>query len=342
MARSSTSVRPRRRTGGRCLPCRAGSPDRSAERSGQRLFDSEIDRSQAPSFSPDAGRVAFKRLIANGGQPQQEQLEVVVYSLSDRKVESTLSTGRHGRGPRPLVRRPVRSISADSTNQWHVVSAEHEDRPFRDIQSLANSRLPPECGSHVLSLDKTLYLSVLDPVPAAGHGETRSRLPSHASSCRLRPEHRRPERHPSASANRDALGVGRQPRRPHAGDGDAAGRLDDAAARCSWVPMGATFVTWRQASCRARPPGRGPVSLSHAMAGARRRSYGYRSARWIVRAGRDQPCTRRSFLRRQSQRYARCFQRSQPRWRAPALGLRQPVVAPEVGQLNADSTESQT
>jgi Tol biopolymer transport system component len=130
----------------------------------RRLVDSELDRSQAPSFSPDGGRVSFKKLIPNAGQPQQERLEVVVYSLSSGKVEFSYPLAGMDAGPTPWYddgrHLLVRQINGS------LLRLDLTTRRFRGIEQIANSRLPPECGSHVLSPDNTLYLSVLDPVPS--------------------------------------------------------------------------------------------------------------------------------------------------------------------------------
>jgi Tol biopolymer transport system component len=135
----------------------------------RRLLDSVVNRSQAPSFSPDGQQVAFKRRpAADAVERQQDPLEIVIYSWITGKEEKRLPTSavdagqviwlRSERGGPYLL---VRRRQDGGLSRLNLATND-----LRPLESIAHSRLPPECGSHVLSPDsKTLYLSVLDPVP---------------------------------------------------------------------------------------------------------------------------------------------------------------------------------
>ena len=129
-----------------------------------KLLDTVVDRSLAPSWSPDGERVAFKRRRASGTlPPNAEPVEVVIHSKAGEEAAFPLP-GVDNTPPLWLDNDRYLLVRANGGSLHRL---DRRTGRVLSLQDVAHSRLPPECGPHALSTGgRTLFLAVLDPVPA--------------------------------------------------------------------------------------------------------------------------------------------------------------------------------
>jgi Tol biopolymer transport system component len=130
-----------------------------------KLVDTVVDRSLAPSWSPDGERIAFKRRRASGTlPPNAEPVEVVIHSQKGGEEAVFPLPGVDNTPPLWLDNDRYLLVRA---NGGSLHQLDRKTGRTLSLENVAHSRLPPECGPHALSADgRTLFLAVLDPIPA--------------------------------------------------------------------------------------------------------------------------------------------------------------------------------
>jgi Tol biopolymer transport system component len=130
-----------------------------------KLLDTVVDRSLAPSWSPDGERVAFKRRRASGTlPPNAEPVEVVIHSQKSGEEAVFTLPGVDNTPPLWLDNERYLLVRANGGSLHRL---DRKTGRTLSLENVAHSRLPPECGPHALSADgRTLFLAVLDPIPS--------------------------------------------------------------------------------------------------------------------------------------------------------------------------------
>jgi len=131
-----------------------------------KLLDTVVDRSLAPSWSPDGERIAFKRRRASGTlPPNAEPVEVVIHSQKGGEEAVFPLPGVDNTPPLWLDNDRYLLVRANGGSLHRL---DRKTGRTMSLENAAHSRLPAECGPHALSADgRTLFLAVLDPIPAS-------------------------------------------------------------------------------------------------------------------------------------------------------------------------------